>query len=97
MNPDKINTIQEAKLYLINFINKGQWTNEEFSLINPISTLLNAKTLRDEFACAALHGVLQTQMFISRDGEIRGNLTTIARSCYCMADAMLTEREKGAK
>lgn len=55
---------------------------------------INEKTLRDEFAMAALNGVLS---------NYDGNLGTsyplenknLAIACYAVADAMMIEREKG--
>jgi len=53
------------------------------------------KTLRDEFAMAAMQGELAAQ------GEGVGQwlppFGSLAKNCYEIADAMLAEREKGEK
>ena len=53
------------------------------------------KTLRDEFAMAALQGELAAQ------GEVVGiwlsPFESLTKHCYAVADAMLAEREKGKK
>jgi len=46
------------------------------------------KTLRDEFAMAAMRGYLASPHTIVTDEP------TLAKFCYIMADAMLKEREK---
>lgn len=49
---------------------------------------IQQRTLRDEFAIAALEGIL------SHHGGTEGDFPMIAKDAYQIADAMLKEREK---
>lgn len=64
-------------------INGGNWTRIEEDGEAPQT---EQKTLRDEFAMAALTGVLASESRDSREN--------FAAACYKMADAMLEARKK---
>lgn len=51
------------------------------------------KTLRDEFAMAAMHSVLESSADVHGD-KIGAYIATV---CYALADAMLVERAKEPK
>ncbi len=64
-------------------INEAAW-----QLAHHLNTAPERPTLRDQFAMAALTGLLASEEFHS--------LTTAAKMSYAFADAMMAERNKTA-
>lgn len=56
---------------------------------------LNCSALRDQFAMAALTGLLSNPKTSPEQGGLTGLVRTAAHVSYAAADAMLAERQKG--